>query len=88
MDNSVIHRTNKLKEYVKKEKMHLIYNVPYHSETNPIETVFSVLKNKINRSINNSYEDVIKIIVEFKKEFKEKLSNIYRNSFKLYSQIL
>ena len=61
---------------------------PYHSETNPIEIVFSVLKNKINRSINNSYEDVIKIIVEFKKEFKEKLSNIYRNSFELYSQIL
>ena len=88
MDNCVIHRTKKLKEYVKKEKMHLIYNVPYHSETNPIETVFSVLKNKINRSINNSYADVIKIIVEFKKEFKEKLSNIYRNSFKLYSQIL
>jgi transposase len=84
MDNCVIHRTNKLKEYVKKEKMYLIYNVPYHSEKNPIETVFSVLKNKINRSINNSYEDVIKIIVEF----KEKLSNIYRNSFKLYSQIL
>ena len=24
MDNCVIHRTNKLKEYVKKEKMHLI----------------------------------------------------------------
>ena len=84
MDNCVIHRTNKLKEYVKKEKMHLIYNVPYHSETNPIETVFSVLKNKINRSVNNSYEDIIKIIVEFKK----KLSNIYRNSFNLYSQIL
>ena len=88
MDNCVIHRTKKLKEYVKEEKMHLIYNFPYHSETNPIETVFSVLKNKINRNVNNSYEDIIKIIVEFKKEFKEKLNNIYRNSFKLYSQIL
>jgi len=42
------------------------------------------VKNKINRSVNNSYEYVIKIIVEF----KEKLSNIYKNSFKLYSQIL
>ena len=68
--------------------MHLIYNVPYHSETNPIETVFPVLKNKIIRSVNNSYEDVIKIIVEFKKEFKEKLSNINKNSFKLYLRIL
>jgi len=43
LDNCVIHRTNKLKKYVKKEKMHLIYNVLYHSE---IETVFSVLKTK------------------------------------------
>jgi len=42
MDNCVIHRTKKLKEYAIKEKMHLIYNVPYHSETRPIETVFSV----------------------------------------------
>jgi len=78
----LIHRTKKLKEYAIKEKMYLIYNVLYDSETNPIETVFSVLKNKINRSVNNSYEDMLKIIVEFKKEFKEKLSNIYKNSFK------
>ena len=68
--------------------MYLIYNITHHLETNSIETVFTVLKNKINRSENNSYEDMLKIIVEFKKEFKEKLSNIYKNFFKLYSQIL
>ena len=42
MDNFVIHRTKKLKEYVIQEKMHLIYNVPYHSVSNPIETVFYI----------------------------------------------
>jgi len=44
--NCEIHRTKKLNEYVIKEKIHLIYNDPYHLETNPIETVFSVLKKK------------------------------------------
>lgn len=31
LDNCVIHRIKKLNEYATKEKMHLIYNVPYHS---------------------------------------------------------
>ena len=30
MINCEIHRTKKLKDYVIKEKMHLIYNIPYH----------------------------------------------------------
>jgi len=42
MNNCVIHRTQKLKEYVIKDKMNLIYNVSYHSETNLIEIVFAV----------------------------------------------
>ena len=46
MDNASIHRTKKFMKYVRENKLHILYNVSYHSETNPIERVFSVLKNK------------------------------------------
>ena len=52
IDNASIHRTKKFMKYVRENKLHILYNVPYHSETNPIERVFSVLKNEINRNEN------------------------------------
>ena len=84
MDNAIIHKTKIFYNYAKKEKINVLYNVPYHSETNPIETIFSILKNKINRSVNNTREDIIKILVEFKKTYTKSLNKIYNNSFSLY----
>ena len=55
MDNASIHRSKKTKECYKKNNMHIIFNAPYHSECNPIENVFSILRNKINRSQNKTY---------------------------------
>lgn len=34
--------------------MKLVYNTPYHSETNPIENVFSMLRNNLNRNANET----------------------------------
>lgn len=39
MDNAKIHRTKKLKEYVKKKDINVLYNIPYCPEFNPIENV-------------------------------------------------
>lgn len=87
MDNCQIHKSKELRKYYKDEKMHVLYNVPYHSETNPIENVFSCLKNKINRSVNDSYENIIKILKDFRTSFNpEKLTNIFNHSFGLYDQ--
>jgi transposase len=80
MDNAVIHKTKLFYNYAKEEKINVLYNVPYHSETNPIETIFSILKNKINRCVNDTREDIIKILVEFKKTYKKSLNKIYNNS--------
>ena len=80
-------------KYVRENKLHILYNVSYHSETNPIERVFSVLKNagvflkhpEINRNPNDSIEDIIKSILNVKNTITEStLTNIYNHSFKLY----
>ena len=39
MDNAKIHHTEKLKAYVKKKNMNIIYNIPYCPQFNPIENV-------------------------------------------------
>jgi len=85
IDNASIHRTKKFMKYAKENKLHILYNVPYHSETNPIERVFSILKNEINRNPNDSIEDIIKSILNVKNTITEStLTNIYNHSFKLY----
>jgi len=85
MDNASIHRTKKFMKYARENKLHILYNVSYHSETNPIERVFYVLKNKINRNPNNTIEDIIKSILNVKNTITEStLTNIYNHSFKLY----
>jgi hypothetical protein len=53
--------------YISKTKfLDAPFGRPYHSETNPIERVFSVLKNEINRNENDSIEDIIKSILNVK----------------------
>ena len=80
MDNASIHRSKKTKECYKKNNMHIIFNAPYHSECNPIENVFSILRNKINRSQNKTYEDIINILRDFRTEIKEETLNIICDS--------
>ena len=36
LDNASVHKTKKFNEYLKDNPMKMVYNAPYHSETNPI----------------------------------------------------
>ena len=47
MDNATIHHTKKLKEYIKKKNINVIYNLPYCPEFNPIENVNSMIRNNV-----------------------------------------
>ena len=58
MDNAVVHKTKKFNEYVLKNNLNIVYNAPYHSESNPIENVFSIYRNKINRKDNSTIEKI------------------------------
>ena len=78
MDNASIHKSKKMIKYIKNNNLKVIYNIPYCSEYNPIEYIFSLLRKKLlNEEINNE-KDIIKIIVKFKKEInKNHVKNIF-----------
>lgn len=78
MDNASIHKSKKMIKYIKDTNLKVIYNIPYCSEYNPIEYIFSLLRKKLlNEEINNE-KDIIKIVVKFKKEInKNHVKNIF-----------
>ena len=80
IDNASIHQSKMAKKLYKKNKMHIIFNAPYHSEFNPIEYVFSMLRNEINRNPNDTIEKIEETIKNFIKNVKkETLENIFNN---------
>ncbi len=89
MDNAVIHKTKKFNNYVLENKLNIVYNAPYHSETNPIENIFSMFRNKINRSENNNLECIKTITNEFIKENnKVNFKNIFEHSVKMIDNFI
>jgi transposase len=81
MDNAIIHKTKDFYNYLKEKNMHILYNAPYHSELNPIEYVFSLLKKIISKNISKSKEDIIKSILILKNTITPKtLNNIFNHS--------
>jgi hypothetical protein len=69
--------------------MNFIYNVPYLSEINPIENVFSILRNELNRHPNETYNEIITTISNFRKTIKEEtLPNIFNHSIKFLTKLL
>jgi len=69
--------------------MKIVYNAPYHSETNPIENIFSMLRNNLNRNkneteleLNESIENFIKI------DNKEKFKNIFNHSCNMMNEFI
>lgn len=83
MDNAKIHHSKLLKEYMENVKRKIIYNVPYCSELNPIEMVFSKVKSIVNKRRNN--EDNNKLVRNIKYGFdkitKSNLMAYFKKSF-------
>ena len=64
----------------------LLYCVPYHPETNPIEEFFSQLKHYIRKESPQDYKEIndkIKDILKTKIK-KKHLENYFKHSFKIY----
>ena len=84
LDNARIHHSKKFKNYVLEYNMNIVYNAPYHSEFNPIENVFSILRNKLNRSENKTYENIKSIVDDFLKiNLEKELKNIFNHCAKM-----
>ncbi len=84
MDNASIHKNSTFKHFINNNKFNVIYNIPYHSELNPIEYIFSILRKELLNNNNSSLENILDIIVNFIKNFNKKISNnIFNECFNI-----
>ena len=71
MDNASSHRNEKIKTLVNKDNK-ILHSPPYYHEGNAIEHYFSVLKSKLKKLDNLSYnqikENIAKAVIEIPKE--------------------
>jgi transposase len=89
MDNASVHTTIKFKKLINELNLNVIYNAPYHSEFNPIEYVFSLLRKEIQKNTNRTREEIINTINNFIKNVNpEYLINIFNHSFKILDNFL
>ena len=85
LDNASIHHTKKFKDYTKENKTHVLYNVPYNSDKNPVEYVFSLLRKVLERSIFKTIEELTNIVNDFKNKLSSTtLNNIFKHAFNLF----
>jgi transposase len=83
MDNAKIHHTKKLKEYINKKNIKVLYNIPYCPEFNPIENVNSMIRNNVRYNKNTTFDDIKNALHEFKNnDHKKEFQNIYNSTFK------
>ena len=85
-DNARPHKSLLLRQLIKDSGNHLLYCVPYHPETNPIEEFFSQLKHYIRKSSPQNYKEISDKIKEILKTKIKKLhlENYFKHSFRIY----
>lgn len=85
MDNARIHHYKKLTAYMETIPNTIIYNVPYCSEYNPIEMVFSKVKSIVHKRSNNENITKLKQNIEygFKKITLNNLKGYYKKSLSI-----
>ncbi len=89
LDNARVHKTKKFNNYLEKNEMNLVYNAPYHSETNSIENIFSMFRNDLNRNENETEEELRKSIEKFIKiDNKDKFKNIFNHSCEMITEFI
>jgi transposase len=84
MDNARIHHSKIFNKYMESTKSSVIYNVPYNPETNPIEQVFSKLKNDITIYNTSDIKNLKEAIAKSIKKVKcIHLNNFYKKSLQI-----
>jgi len=65
MDNASINKTKTFIKYTSDNNLSVLYNISYNPETNPIEMLFSPLKNHIRSNKTNTLGNIKKSIDEY-----------------------
>ena len=82
-DNLRIHHMRTIKDYCSKNNINLVYNPPYTPEFNPIEMVFSEIKNIFRKFV---YHDNIESNI-FESISKVNTNNLIKYYIKSYENI-
>ena len=77
-DNARSHIAKSVLESIKNSGNDYVLNIPYHPQTNPIESYFSELKHYIKLDSKIEYNDLLKSIKQSIKKIKK---SHYRNHF-------
>ena len=86
LDNARIHHSKKIKEFISKHNIHLFFNVPYNPQGNPIENMFSKVKNTFRKNIkydntsNNFHSSINNAFLSIN---KNNIQNCFRHSFQI-----
>lgn len=89
MDNATIHKSKVVNQCIKDNNIKVIYNVPYHSEYNPIEYIFSLLRKDLQQKDNTTESKIIKIINEFKINITQKtINNIFNKTSEMINKCI
>ena len=88
LDNASIHRSKKFMNYVKESKTNVLYNVPYHSDKNPVEYIFSKLRKCIQKYTFETIDDLEGILISFKclLESENDIKNSFKHAFSLFDK--
>jgi len=82
LDNVAFHKQSDVIHYLKSIDCKTEFIVPYHSELNPIEEVFSLLKHYVRKHLPITYEDYENAIKNsVTKITSDKIKNYYKHSF-------
>lgn len=76
MNNAKFHKSKIVKENIEKSTNKIIYILPYNAKLNPIENLFSQIKNYVKNIISATYDD-LKIAIDKNKIKKNILKIIY-----------
>lgn len=89
LDNARVHKSKKFTLFMNENHMNVVYNAPYHSDTNPIENIFSMLRNNLNRNDNESIDSLTKSINDFIAIDNEtKYKNIFNHSINTINEFI
>ncbi len=89
-DNAACHKTKSIKNICKENKLKVLTNIPYKSESNGIEFFFGYFKNEYYKYIfNNSKEQIDKIKEIFNSEqIINNIKSFYLQAFTNYLKFL
>ena len=62
MDDAKIHKSNPLADYIRKSDYHLLFNIPYSPQFNPIELLQNAIKSYIKGNNIDNVSDIRKAI--------------------------